>query len=143
MNNNQKITTEEIENALSTIMNGGNEILKDSENDVKFGWYDLIVGDFIYFKTYDDINDNVTVSNGEIVEIITSEKKVTDRPNENLESNNWHIERFVSYKIRWNGMSAIIDSRYVYRNKLCATVAVIHDTIKNYFDAADNLMNKK
>lgn len=135
-NNNKKKKTNrnEIERALSVILHVGKDILNDSEDNVKFGWCEFNIGDWVYFKTYDDDHDTLTVSKGEIIEIITSEKKVMNRPDDNMSSDGWHSERCVSYKIRWNGMTTIIDSRYAYTDKMHAILAAIHNTIKSYFE---------
>lgn len=134
MSNKKKTNRNEIEHALSVILHGGKDILNDSENNVKFGWCELNIGDWVYFKTYDDDHDTLTVSKGEIIEIMTSEKKVMNKPDDNMSSDGWHCERCVSYKIRWNGMTAIIDSRYAYTDKMHAILAAIHNTIKSYFE---------
>lgn len=130
----KKIEKQEIEKALSIILKSAENALNASEDDVKFGWCELNIGDFVYFKTYDDVNDNLTISKGEIIEIITYEKKVMNKPDEKMQSNGWHIERNISYKIRWNGMTSIIDSRYVYTDKLYATIAALHGTVKSFFE---------
>ena len=129
---NNKTQRTEVETALSTIFNVGKHIIDDAESNIKFGWNDLNIGDVVYFKTYDDDNDIITISKGEIIEIITSEKKVIDKPDDNMQSNGWHIQRNILYKIRWNGMTSIIDSRYVYTDKLYATVTAILGTIESY-----------
>lgn len=134
MSNKKKTNRNEIEHALSVILHGGKDLLNDSENNVKFGWCELSIGDWVYFKTYDDDHDTLTVSKGEIIEIITSEKKVMNKPDDNMSSDGWHRERCVSYKIRWNGMTTIIDSRYAYTDKMHAILAAIHNTIKSYFE---------
>ena len=132
--NELKFTREEIENALDIILKCGENALHDSDDNIKFGWSELTIGDFVYFKTYDDVNDNLTISKGEIIEIITSEKKVMNRPDDDMKSNGWHRERSVSYKIRWNGMTSIIDSRYVYVDKINAVVAAMNGTIQSYLE---------
>lgn len=129
---NNKTQRTEVETALSTIFSVGKHIIDDAESNIKFGWNDLNIGDAVYFKTYDDDNDIITISKGEIIEIITSEKKVIDKPDDNMQSNGWHTQRNISYKIRWNGMTSIIDSRYVYTDKLYATVTAILGTIESY-----------
>lgn len=123
----------EIEHALSIILENGKKLLNDSEDYVKFGWNEMNIGDWVYFKTYDDVNDTLTVSKGEIIEVITSEKKVMNKPDDNMRSDGWHCERCISYKIRWSGMTTIIDSRYVYTDKIQAVLAAIYNTIESYF----------
>ena len=124
----------ELETALKTIAGHAETMMSSVEDEVSLGWVGQNVGDFVYFKTYDDGNDVITVSKGEIIEVITSEKKVMNKPDDNMKSEGWHNERTVMYKIRWNGMTATVDSRYVYEDKLKAIVAAISYTVKSYFD---------
>lgn len=134
MNKTTNINQKEIENAVNVIFDYGKEILAESKDEVDFGWVELVVGNYVYFRTYDDCNDNLTISKGEIIEVITSDKKVMNKPDDKMQSDGWHIERGVSYKVRWNGMTTVIDSRYVYTNKLHALIAAVNGTIKSYFD---------
>lgn len=124
-----------IEDALSVISESGDRILDNLDENIRMGWYDLNVGDKVYFKTFDDVNDIMTISKGEIIEVVVSEKKVPNRPDDNMESNGWHRERCVTYKVRWNGMTANVDPRYVYTDKLDAVLAAICGTVKSYFYA--------
>jgi hypothetical protein len=131
MNKTENVSA--IEDFLSEISKAGEEILNDSSENLQIGWYELNVGDKVYFKTFDDVNDIVTVSKGEIIEIIITEKKVLNKPDDNMESNGWHRERQIAYKVRWNGMTANIDPRYVYTDKMSALLAAVCGTIKSYF----------
>lgn len=124
----------EIEKSLNQVMNYTEKRINDLFINTNLGWTELNIGDEVYFKTYDDIEDSFIISKGEILEIITTDKKVLNKPDNNLVSDGWHIERYVTYKVRWNGNTMIIDQRYVYVNKLQATLAAIHNTIKSYFN---------
>lgn len=122
-----------IENALSAIAAAGGNIVDETGENMRIGWCELSVGDRVYFKTYDDVADTITISKGEIIEVVVSEKKVPNRPDDNMESTGWHRERQVTYRVRWNGMTANIDPRYVYTDKTDAVLAAVCGTIKSYF----------
>ena len=122
-----------IENALSAIAAAGENIVDETGENMRIGWCELSVGDRVYFKTYDDVADTITISKGEIIEVVVSEKKVPNRPDDNMESTGWHRERQVTYRVRWNGMTASIDPRYVYTDKTDAVLAAVCGTIKSYF----------
>lgn len=131
MDKRENIST--IEDALRIISDAGEEIVTNSDENIQLGWYELNIGDKVYFKTFDDVNDIMTISKGEIIEIVVTEKKVPNKPDNNMESTGWHRERRITYKVRWNGMTASIDPRYVYTDKTDAILAAISGTIKSYF----------
>lgn len=130
---NKKQNRTEIESALKIIAKTGENVVHDADENAQIGWYDLNIGDTVYFKTFDDVNDVLTISKGEIIEIISSEKKVMNKPDSNMKTDGWHRERTITYRVRWNGMTASIDSRYVFTDKLDATLAAICETAKTYF----------
>ena len=73
MDKRENIST--IEDALRIISDAGEEIVTNSDENIQLGWYELNIGDKVYFKTFDDVNDIMTISKGEIIEIVVTEKK--------------------------------------------------------------------
>ena len=125
---------EKTENALRAIMEAGDNAIKDTQTNNKFGWHELSIGDTVYFKCYDDVNDVVTVSKGKITGIITNEYEVMNKPTTDFKSEGTHIETSVTYRIAWKDAKFDIDSRFVYIDKLNAYLAAIHDTVRSYFE---------
>lgn len=125
---------EKTENALRAIMEAGDNAIKDTQTNNKFGWHELSIGDTVYFKCYDDVNDVVTVSKGKITGIITNEYEVMNKPTTDFKSEGTHIETSVTYRIAWKDAKFDIDSRFVYIDKLNACLAAIHDTVCSYFE---------
>ena len=124
----------EVTNALDVISKFGTSIMKECEDDLAIGWMEFNVGDTVYFKTYNDIDDVIMVTKGTIVEIIRRDVKVDNKPGSDASSNGWHTETSVSYKVQWNGGKTTINARYVYGDKLYATLAAITETVNSYFN---------
>ena len=124
----------EVGDALEIISKFGSSIMKECEENVAIGWMEFDVGDTVYFKTYNDIDDVIMVTKGTIVEIIRRDVKVDDKPGSETSSNGWHTETSVSYKVQWNGGKSTINARYVYGDKLYATLAAITETVNSYFN---------
>lgn len=125
----------EVGDALEIISKFGSSIMKECEENLAIGWMEFDVGDTVYFKTYNDIDDVIMVTKGTIVEIIRRDVKVDDKPGSETSSNGWHTETSVSYKVQWNGGKSTINARYVYGDKLYATLAAITETVNSYFNA--------
>ena len=123
----------EVTNALDVISKFGTSIMKECDDDLAIGWMEFNVGDTVYFKTYNDIDDVIMVTKGTIVEIIRRDVKVDNKPGSDASSNGWHTETSVSYKVQWNGGKTTINARYVYGDKLYATLAAITETVNSYF----------
>lgn len=125
---------EKTENALRIVMEAGKNAISETHTNNKFGWHELSIGDTVYFKCYDDVNDAVTVSKGKITGIITNEYEVMDKPTTDLKTEGTHIESSVTYRIAWKDARIDIDSRFVYIDKLNACLAAIHDAARSYFE---------
>lgn len=123
----------EVTNALDVISKFGTSIMKECEDDLAIGWMEFNVGDTVYFKTYNDIDDVIMVTKGTIVEIIRRDVKVDNKPGSDASAGGWHTETSVSYKVQWNGGKTTINARYVYGDKLYATLAAITETVNSYF----------
>lgn len=135
-NDKRKKQVTAVKDALSVISKFGNEILAECEATLKIGWTEFEVGDEVYFKTYNDIDDVVMVTKGTIVEIIRRDTKVENRPDVTTFGNkDWHTETSIAYKVQWCGGKTTINARYVYGDKLYATLAAIAETVQSYFDA--------
>ena len=132
MGNNKNF--EKTENALRVILEAGKHAIKDTQTNNRFGWHELSIGDTVYFKCYDDVNDVVTVSKGKITGIITNEYEVMNKPDKDLKTEGTHIETSVTYRIAWKDAKFDIDSRFVYIDKLNACMAAIYDTVNSYFN---------
>lgn len=134
-NNNDKRKKQiaAVEEALNVISQFGNGLLDWCEATQKVGWSEFDVGDEVYFKTYNDIDDVVMVTKGTIVEIIRRDTKVENRPDGNMPQGGWHTETSISYKVQWYGGKSTINARYVYGDKLYATLAAIAETVQSYF----------
>ena len=134
-NNNDKRKKQiaAVEEALSVISQFGNGLLDGCEATQKVGWSEFDVGDEVYFKTYNDIDDVVMVTKGTIVEVIRRDTKVENRPDSNITDCGWHTETSISYKVQWYGGKSTINARYVYGDKLYATLAAIAETVQSYF----------
>lgn len=121
------------EDSLQSILQSGEEVIKNSASDVAYGWIDAAIGDTVYFRSYDDANDSVIVSKGEVVGIETLQYRVFDNPSINSDSNSTHNETSISYTILWGSRKVNINARYVYRDKLRACLVALYDTINSYF----------
>lgn len=131
---NNKRNFEKMENALRVIMDAGKHAINDTKTNNKFGWHELSIGNTVYFKCYDDVNDVVTVSKGKITGIITNEYEVMNKPSEDFKVEGTHIETSVTYRISWKDAKFDIDSRFVYTDKRDACMAAIYDTVCSYFE---------
>lgn len=124
----------EVTDALEVISKFGSSIMEECEEYLSIGWMDFNVGDTVYFKTYNDVDDVIMVTKGTIVEIIKREVKVDNKPGSNDFGDGWHTETSVSYKVQWNGGKSTINARYVYGDKLYATLAAVTETINSYLN---------
>lgn len=124
----------EVTDALNIISKFGSSIMKECEEYLSIGWMEFNVGDTVYFKTYNDVDDVIMVTKGTIVEIIRRDVKVDNRPGSEALEGGWHTETSVSYKVQWNGGKSTINARYVYGDKLYATLAAITETVNSYLN---------
>ena len=131
----KKECIDNVTDALEVISKFGSSIMRECEENLSIGWMEFNVGDIVYFKTSNDIDDVIMVTKGTIVEIIKREVRVDNKPGSDMVSNGWHVETSVSYKVQWKGGKTVINARYAYGDKLYATLAAITETVNSYFSA--------